>query len=191
MLLLCCHPSWLCQVIHLSYFCHFHSQRLELDSASQSRSLSLFLFSPFRWKGWKTFGSLDLIDLMITLSLRSQLYLFPALIELASKLTLHNFLRFAPQILTQPTNQRSRKNYALILLPSLAGCPLSLNHLFSTQLPTVCSSPFYEAYHQQLTNIKGLVIMDMIINLKALIDSLHCFITLKQICLPRLKNDKK
>ena len=43
-------------------------------------------------------------------------------------------------------------------------CPLSLNHLLSIQLLTVCLLPFFEAYHQQLTNIKGLVIMDMIMH---------------------------
>ena len=42
------------------------------------------------------------------------------------------------------------------------GCPLPLNHLLSTQPLAVCVLPFFEAYHQQLTSIKRLVIMDMI-----------------------------
>ena len=47
----------------------------DLDIVSQSRSMSLFLFSPFRRKAWKFFGTLDLVDLMITLSLRPQISL--------------------------------------------------------------------------------------------------------------------
>ena len=47
----------------------------DLDIVSQSRSMSLFLFSPFPWKAWKIFGTLDLVDLMITLSLRPQISL--------------------------------------------------------------------------------------------------------------------
>ena len=54
--------------------------------------------------------------------------------------------------LAQPPNQRCRQNYALILLPLLVGYPLSLNHLLSTQLLTVCFLPFFEAYNQQLTS---------------------------------------
>ena len=73
----------------------------ELDIVSQSRSTSLFLFSPFCRKAWKSFGALDLVDL-ISSALHPQLFLSPA-----CKCYLQYPL-FAPLILTQPPNQRCR-----------------------------------------------------------------------------------
>ena len=62
-------------------------------------------------------------------------------------------MEFAPLILTQPPNQRCRQNYALILLPLILGCPLSLNHLLSTQLLTVC---FFRGLPSAIDKHKGI-----------------------------------